>query len=88
MAWILWVSLGLCCSRLAIEGHARDVGQNALRGSPNLWDFIAFWYVQFCEALASALHRLDDSVEVRVVDLMEPPYAVKALEASSIESMT
>ncbi|CAE7327364.1 ugtP [Symbiodinium pilosum] len=31
------------------------------------------------QALASALHRLDDSVEVRVVDLMEPPYADRTL---------
>ena len=31
------------------------------------------------EALASALNRMDESVEVRVVDLMEPPYAAVAL---------
>ena len=33
-----------------------------------------------CEALASYLHRLDPSVEVRLVDLMEPPYAAGARE--------
>lgn len=33
-----------------------------------------------CEALASSLHRLDPSVEVRLVDLMEPPYAAGARE--------
>ena len=39
-----------------------------------------------CEALASSLHRLDPSVEVRLVDLMEPPYAAGAREAiASIE---
>lgn len=31
------------------------------------------------QALASALSRLDESVEVRVVDLMEPPYADRTL---------
>lgn len=31
------------------------------------------------QALASSLHRLDPSVEVRLVDLMEPPYADRTL---------
>ncbi|CAK9100646.1 2-diacylglycerol-3-beta-D-glucosyltransferase) [Durusdinium trenchii] len=31
------------------------------------------------QALSSALHRLDASLEVRVVDLMEPPYADRTL---------
>mmetsp|Transcript_65792 Transcript_65792/g.154887 ORF Transcript_65792/g.154887 Transcript_65792/m.154887 type:complete len:586 (+) Transcript_65792:107-1864(+) len=31
------------------------------------------------QALAAAFHRLDESIEVRVVDLMEPPYADRTL---------
>ncbi|CAJ1342382.1 unnamed protein product, partial [Effrenium voratum] len=31
------------------------------------------------QALASSLHRLDPSVEVKLVDLMEPPYADRTL---------
>eukprot|EP00434_Breviolum_minutum_P004949 symbB.v1.2.004365.t1/scaffold240.1/size264318/21 len=31
------------------------------------------------QALASALHRLDPSAEIRLVDLMEPPYADRTL---------